>query len=89
MAYCNSQGQTRNALVKRDMRHTFRHKPGDKERRKLFKQLEAKKLNLKPVKQTISVLLSRVGHTRTLGRYPSKLLEIDPLGWLRIRLVNW
>ncbi|MEG4292824.1 hypothetical protein Q5692_11420 [Microcoleus sp. C2C3] len=24
------------------------------------------------------LLLSRVGHTRTLGKYPSTLLEIDP-----------
>jgi len=31
----NSQGSTRNALVKQEMRHTFRRKAGDKEQRKL------------------------------------------------------
>jgi hypothetical protein len=62
----NSQGSTRNALVKQEMRHTFRRKPGDKEQRKLLKQQGLNQVS-KPEKKTISFLLGRVGHTQTLG----------------------
>ncbi len=57
-------------------RHTFRHKLLDPEQRILLKQLE--NLCILFTRKKLVHLLSRVGHTRAVGSYPSKLLEIDP-----------
>jgi hypothetical protein len=78
-------GLNSRAIVKQGLRHTFRRKYFEQERRELFKQLGVKKITSHHQKTKLLKLRKRrAGHARTLGSYPSTLGEIDPLGFAKL-----